>query len=166
MAKKQKNTPVAGEKQKVRMIDTFYDGNRGEYAILTTTTAKRFADMLTKWAREDEEAIALTQFVSKHLGVAMSTFYKWVGQSEDLSEALGLAKGYIAARREHGAMTNKFVPGPTMKMMPFYDKDHRDIDEWKANLTQNQGMDKGGEKFIVIPQWADAGVPNRKKEDE
>lgn len=162
----EKNNGEKKPKQKVRMIDEFFDGNRGEYAILTTTTAKRYAKEMTDWAKDDPEAIALTQFVSKHLGVAMSTFYKWTEQSEDLARALGLAKVYIAARREHGAMTNKFAPGPTMKMMPFYDMDHKAIDEWKSNLGQKQGEGNGGERFIVLDRWADVGVPNRKKDDE
>ncbi len=160
-----KGIEVKSEGKKVRMIDEFYDGNRCEYSLLTTTTAKRFADELTKWAKEDENAIALTQYVAK-LGVAMSTFYGWLEKSPELKRAVAIAKVHIAARREHGAMTHKFSPGPTMMMMPFYDEEHRKIVEWKSNLTQKQGDREGGDRFIVLDKWPDAGVPSRKKDEE
>ncbi len=97
-------------------------------------------------------------------GLDPKDYYRFKEKSPEMQLSHAYLMRKIASRRDIGALTRKFDAGWTEKNQPIYDKDFKDLVEWRASLTNKEG-NKGGSTINVVMQRAeDTDVVPAKKD--
>lgn len=126
---------------------------------------ERLAEEIVCWARDDEEALKVTQFIFKK-GISRAQWSKWCAKNPSLLEAHNTAKEIIGNRREIGALNRKFDPGTVNYTMPFYDSEWKAGLEWRASLKEKKDDTASGPQIVVMDRIPDSPlVPARDKDE-
>lgn len=129
---------------------------------------ERIAEELVTWAREDDEALKLSQFYLAK-GVPHSTFKKLVNDHPALKIARDSAMQFIGNRREIGALKKKLDSGMISSQMAKYDKSWWTLEEKRAELrarTQNKDQGDVTYKVVVDSYKGEAEKTNNMPEDD
>ena len=163
--KEQNAVSVKKSEVKIVYLDEWKNFTTHEKNLLTTGTAERLARELVAWARGDENALKVSQFLEMN-GISRRTWNRWVQKYEVFSDAYDYALMCIGNRREVGVMTRKFDSQSTSFMMLHYDEDWREAMSMKAKLSSPEGLSTG-QKFVVLEKYPDSPmVPTRRSESE
>lgn len=157
------NTVVKKESQNLKWVD---------YACIYTGSLKpmnevgieRLANEITEWARDDDQALKLSQFYLKK-GIGGVTWRSWCKRFPQLQEAHDVAKELIGDRREIGALTYKYHYGVVAYTMPFYDKQWEDETVRRSALKESQSDAKSSVIVTMNPIPSSPLVPERKSDD-
>jgi hypothetical protein len=164
MANKKKithnTTPV---KRAVRIVDVYRDIITGLEKPVSDAHIERLASDWIAWSNK-EDSLRVTDFFLE-MNIHNGIVYRWLEKFPVLKEAHTLVMQRLASRREKGALTRKYDPNTIERYQPLYDKDYRDIVEWRASL-RDKSEDSGGGTIIVNlpPAPMTKEVPERKKE--
>lgn len=131
MAKKPNNTSVASIPANGRN-EVFRDIITGKERVVSDDWKNKLATELAEWCLQDE-ALKITQFLS-FKKVPVDCFYRWIKTNEQLKQAHEFAMRVIGDRREIGALKKKLDGTIVSYTMPHYDKDWKDLVEWRAKL--------------------------------
>lgn len=115
---------------------------------------EQLSEDLIAWARL-ESSLVLSDFPQER-HIAVGDFYALCNKHEGLKMAKENAMYYIGSRREKGALTNKFNASLVMHTLPRYDKEYKELVEWRAKLAKEDKQEDNGPKFIVIDRYQDA----------
>ena len=163
--KKSQNAVLLNKsEEKVKLLEEWYNFTTSTKCILTTTTAERLARELVAWARGDENALKVSQFLEMN-GINRRTWNRWCEKYEILRDAYEYALMCIGNRREIGVMTRKFDSSSTSLLMPFYDEDWREALSLRAKYNSPEGL-SSGQKFVVIERYPDSPMVPERKIDE
>jgi len=105
---------------------------------------------LVEWAINDEKALKLTAFYTNR-GICSDTLARWLRRSKILNTSHKFAKMVIGNRREVGALTKKFDATLVMRSMAVYDKEWKDLEEWRSDLKNKEEEQKAA-SFVVKMQ--------------
>jgi hypothetical protein len=152
--------------QKDIIVDEYFDLGCFKQRPVSERYIDRLAEELVKWARDDEEALKLSQFLIKN-GIGDSDFYRFLDRNAKLKQAHAFALEAIGNRREIGALKRKLDSNMVFASMPHYDKDWRYLTEWKAKLKDAQ---ERGHVFTIemspIPQLPTTKLQITEKKEE
>lgn len=109
---------------------------------------EQFADEWVQWATENDDALKITQFYNAKR-IHNSTVDGWIKRCKKLEQAKELVLQIIGARRECGAINKKYDPALIKYTMPMYDKECKDLEEWRAGLAAKINA-AGGRPFEII----------------
>ncbi len=115
---------------------------------ITKETLDHLAEKLLKWARDNDEALKLSQFYHRE-GVDGTDFYAWCEKNENLKRAHKNALEMIGNRREILGLKKKFDSGLVSTTMPLYDKSWREVHEWKAKLKAENDTNNGVQIVVM-----------------
>lgn len=121
----------------------------------------RFSKELIDWAENDEKAIKISQFFSKKR-IPSKTYYEWTNKYEPIRQAHELAKILIGNRREQGALERKYEASIVKQMMPYYDRDWRDIKSWESKLKEDS--DINATKIVIMEKFPETDKVPKKKD--
>ncbi len=123
---------------------------------------ERFFTDLVKEAAHNEDVLTMADLFMRK-GVPSETYYGWVKRYPIASEANEMAKGFIANRREKGALKRKFDVGMAMFSMPMYSDEWKKLVEWKSSLKQKEEKAKGN-ITVIMEKFAETNhVPLKQK---
>jgi len=152
--------------KKVSCIDEWDNCVTHKKDFMTNTKLERLCEKLIDWARLDNEAIKVKEFLGAE-GIDEETWRKWTQRYDIAREAQAKAKMFLGNRREKGMMTRKYDITSTMRMQGFYDNDWREETIWLENLKKKDGDGEGGgTKFVVIEKYPESPLVPKKKESE
>ena len=119
----------------------YFDQYRDLYSFMMKPVSETFVDKLAEdliaWARDDKDALILSQFFYIK-GIGYDMVQKWSHKHEKLAMAFSEAKRLIGNRREVGAVKKHFEPGMVKTSMRMYHKEWEDIEKARAELKQQQ----------------------------
>ena len=117
---------------------------------------ERLAQDLIAWATTDDDALRLTQFITK-IGIHPRTFDGWSKKHPTLKFAKEAALLIIGDRREIGALKNKYNANVVMKQQHRYNEEWWDSEVKRAELKARTQQDfQGTAKYtIVLDNYAD-----------
>lgn len=141
-----------------------YDNYRDMLTFRMKPVSDHFIDKLAQelvdWARNNEDALKLTQFFVQK-GIDISNLYRWEERNETLKTAHEFALMCIGARREIGAIKKKYDAGIIASTMAHYDPSWKDLEEWRAMLRRKE-LEQNQTKFVVIERFPSIdSVPER-----
>lgn len=149
-------------KAKVDMLEEYWNFDSMRLIPVTKATILRLAENGIKWARENERAYKVEQFLVEQ-GIELKTWLRWCDQHPELQNAYDHMLTIIGCRREVGLLERKLETQATMFMMPSYDPRWKKALEWKTGLT-NKSEGPGGTQFVVIPACPNSPLVPEKKE--
>lgn len=123
-----------------------------------------FFEKFLRWAREDEEALKPSQFWNKE-GVFQKDVYKWRDSDEKYAHIYATILQILGNRRELLGLKRKMDPGMVMFTMPHYDKDWKELVEWRTKIKQENG-EKSDKIEVYIDNFPQTPVVPPKKEKE
>lgn len=121
---------------------------------LTEAVAIRLAHEILEWSINNSKAFKIRQFCTEKR-LSRHTFKDLRDRFPVLQRAVEEAKDIIGDRREIGALEGNLNVGMVMYKMPFYDKDWRDMAEWRASLqakSQAAATQESKTVFVAIPK--------------
>jgi hypothetical protein len=123
-----------------------------------------FCAELIEWSSK-EDSLRLNDFALERK-MTPSHFKELCDKWPMLQQAKEIAFQTLASRREKGGLTGKFNSTLIGTSMPIYDKDWKDMYEWKAALAKKEDA-KGNTTIIVqVPEIpASKMVPERKTDE-
>jgi len=125
---------------------------------------EKLARELVDWAVNDKKALKLNQFYSKR-GITQQTMNKWRHKSKVLDDACEFAKHAIGDRRETAALYHKMDKSIVGITMPHYDKDWKDLAEWKVKMKAESEAPMLAAKVVILERYPESDtVPMRKIE--
>jgi hypothetical protein len=149
-------------KAKVEVLDEYWNFDSMRLLPMTKATILRLAENGIKWAKDNEKAYKVEQFLVEQ-GINLRTWQRWCEQHEELQNAHDQMVMIIGCRRESGLLERRFDSQSTMFMMPHYDGNWKKNLEWKTGLT-NKTEGVGGTQFVVIPACPNSPLVPEKKE--
>lgn len=129
----------------------------------TLPEIERLATDLVDWSKE-ETSLRLNDFAPTR-EIARSTFWAWVEKWPILKEAVEDARLTIAGRREIGGLTGKYNAGLISHSMYIYDKDWKEMYEWKAKLAKKED-DKPTTIVVQMPSIPQSNLVPEKKDEQ
>lgn len=153
------------EIEKSAVSNYIYDDYLNLFTWKKMPVDDRFKDMLAqkliKWAKEDENALKLSQFFLDN-GISDDVVERWEKKHEGLRLAKKVAKQLIGNRREVGAMNRQFDSSMVKFTMPLYDPDWKGVEEWKSKLrVENEVQNES--RIVVIEKYPDSPLVPVKK---
>lgn len=145
-------TPLV--KPQVRQLDTYMNHLTFTEEILTTTGAEKLARDLVLWARTNEEALKIAQFLAER-GINRKTWSRWCEKFQILADANDYALMIIGNRREVGLLTRKFDSQSTTLTMLMYDPEWRQCLQERAKIMHQEGL-ASGQRIVVIEKFPDS----------
>lgn len=155
--------PTESTKQKPTMLEEWENDNTFEKEIFTTSTLDRYCLEITDWAKQDENAIKIQQWLALK-GISYDRWNDWCGKYPKLQRAHNMAKMHIGNRREHGAITRKFDSGNTMYMMPAYDAQWEQMLRLRAEIAEKKDNQKAP-GWVIIEKTASTDIVPVKEEN-
>ena len=104
--------------------------------VLTDEVVDRMADDLMEWAMQPQ-ALKLSQFFLARR-IPERTFYRLVKRTPKAVYAHDYAMGILANRREICAALGELEPAMIKPMMPQYDPQWKEQEEWRATIKVAQ----------------------------
>jgi len=123
------------------LFEDYFDFNTFKKTPVSVNFIMRKARELVNWARNDEDALIISQFYVKH-GLSGKCVKRWGERCPEWKEALKIAKVAIGTRREVGAMKKIYSEGMVKNSLPFYGEswtvgeDYKKLEEWRAELRK------------------------------
>ena len=115
------------------------------------------------WAITNDDALTMEGFYIIK-GTQSKTVWNWMQRCSELQEAHDHVMHIIGDRREKGAITRKYDSGMIRTTMPMYKAKWKELEEWRASLSEKIAGAGGGFKLIEVERFADSDlVPTRKK---
>jgi len=99
------------------------------------------AKELVEWATT-EKPLILTIFYDER-GIHSDVLARWMKRSKKLKQAHQFAKRVIGSRRELGALNKTLDSGIVARTMAMYNKDWKNLEEWRSNLRKTEEEQKG-----------------------
>lgn len=153
------------EKSKVVLLEEYYNYDSMRLLPATIGTLERLIENGIKWARENDDALKLAQWLDKN-GVSNTTWRRWEERHPFFKEGTQQIVRIIGIRRELGLLRFKLQPQAVLAMMAHYDEDWKRIFEWRASLNKKEGTSTGGPQIVVLEKTPDSPlVPPRKEEE-
>jgi hypothetical protein len=140
------------EKKTKFRYDEYSNMRTWKMTPISNATKDALAAELYDWALNDENAFKLSQFYTER-GISYNDFSRWLTQHERLKQAHDAAKILIGNRREIGALKNKLNAGVVVPSMPKYDKDWKDLAEWRASMKAEAQSDGNNTVKVVIENF-------------
>lgn len=161
---KPQNTAEVKPKSKIVVLEEYFNFNSFRKVPITKETIMRLAESGVQWARENERAYKVKQFMAEQ-GLNQNTWWRWCQTHPELQEANDQMVMLLGNRRERGLIERKFDASSTMFMMPHYDSDWKKMSEWKASLTQKAEASGTGATINVVMSEIPRSplVPDRKE---
>lgn len=160
----QSTVPIE-KKSKVEVLEEYYNYDSMRLIPITQGSLERLMENGRKWAREEEDAIKLSQFTDLN-GIPLRTWQRWREAHKVVDEGTRDILMILGNKRELGLLKRKFEPGSTIFMMPHYDEDWKDMCKWRASLKPKEEGGKGGETFVVIEKYPNSPLVPEKKDEE
>jgi hypothetical protein len=152
ISKAKKNSIESSKVAKKTFFD-YLDTFTFKMKPISEDSLDKLAEELVRWAVNDDDALKLSQFYIKH-GFYDSDFYNWCARNKNLEIAHKTAMIAIGNRREIGAIKRKYDSGTINTSMSIYDKQWKELAEWKANL--NKEKEQVEQKIIVIERFPES----------
>jgi len=114
---------------------------------VTQLFLEKFSADLVNWARLDDNAYRVTQFLGDK-GVPRDTFYDWCKKHPIMEAARKQAMMFLADRREIGALKKQLDPKMVMFTQHLYDPEWKQADKYHADLKTDE--DKRDVSYTVI----------------
>jgi len=124
----------------------------------------RLADEVTDWARNNVDALKLSQFYL-HKGISRKVWFEWCDRWPRLQQATDAAKEMIGNRREIGALKHELNYGPVSFTMPFYDPEWKDESVRRAALKDVNSEAKSSISVTMYPIPNSNLVPEKKSDE-
>lgn len=96
---------------------------------------EKWAAELLDWAKNCDDALKISQWCTLK-GLSTMDLYRFCQRNQVLASAHQRAKEILGDRREMGALKKKYDTTLTAFMMPHYDKDWKEMAEWKAKINK------------------------------
>lgn len=106
-------------------------------------------DLIT-WAK-DENIRDLRKFLVSR-NICKQSFYNWCKRFPMLDEAREFAKMCIASNLFDGAVTKKYDASLATKVLPMYDDEWKQLNEWYAKLRETHD-NKSGNITVVMSSF-------------
>lgn len=111
------------------------------------------ASDLLEWSLNDEnEALYLSDFY-RQKKISRNDFMRWLSKSEILKTAYDSAKRDISSRSYKGAVKRKYDANMVKHYLPVYDRDAKEIEEWRAELRSKEEDKNTGNVTIVMDNF-------------
>lgn len=108
---------------------------------------EEFAKEMVDWALHDEDALKITQFYNLKV-IHNSVVDEWRKRNEVLSKAHAITLQVLGARRELGAIKGKLDSGIVRTTMAIYEKEWKDIEEWRSGLSKKEDINTASVEAI------------------
>jgi hypothetical protein len=139
------------KKHKELSFDEYRCLNSWKMTPVTQSFIQRMTEELVRWAKEDPAALKLDQWQVDN-GICDETRDRWLEQYPLFKKAWQQAKKALGIRRENGAINNQYNASMIAPMMAHYDKNWKDMAEWRATLKGNV-ENKSERMIVVIPSY-------------
>lgn len=107
---------------------------------------------MRQWAIDNDDALKISQFW--HIRrVPRTSMEMWRDKFPSCGALYKEVMEIIGNRREIGAMKRKYTESITMQSMALYDKDWRDMAEWRAALSKKNEADEAKDTIVVIERF-------------
>lgn len=111
---------------------------------------QRFFTKMVLWARDDEDALHIYQFLDKE-NIHPDTVLDWVSKDKTLKALYDRAKRHIGYRREIGALKKKFDAATATYTLPQYCNIWRDEYRARAALKQKDSNQQQPVTVVIEP---------------
>ena len=111
---------------------------------------ERFFTKMVLWARDDEDALHIYQFLDKE-NIDPDTVLRWATQDKALKAMYDRAKRHIGYRREIGALKKKFDAATATYTLPQYCNVWRDEHRARAALKQKDSNQQQPVTVVIEP---------------
>jgi len=132
--------------------DEYMDMRIWKRTPVTDAWKDKLAEELYNWAKDDPEALKLSQFYIER-GISNPDFERWTETHEKLRMAHDAALIMIGNRRENGTVKNKYNVSIVMPSMPRYDKNWKELSEWRAALRAQAEKENRPDIKLVIENF-------------
>jgi hypothetical protein len=131
----------------------------------TNEEIEALAGELIEWSARDT-SLRMSQFYTAHK-LLYRVFWSWCKKYPVLQDAYDIAMSNLAEHREIGGLTGKLNATMVVQSLSIYDKDWKEMYEWKAKLQKQDDNKNTGPQIVVIERAPNSDiVPERKKKDE
>jgi len=152
------------EKEPSKPFDEYYDLFTLRTKPVSDVFIEQIAQKLMHWAINNEEAYKISQFYEQE-GLHNEDIDRWCKRSKAMAYAKYAALRAIGNRREIGGLKKKLDSGMVSYTMAHYDKDWKDLAEWRNTLKLDADQ-KGETKIVVLEKYPDSKiVPAKPQED-
>lgn len=149
-------------KGRFRIVDLYPELLSGVQKPIPEMYLEKLANDWIEWSKL-EDSLRATDFfleINIHNGIV----YRWLGMHPVLKEAHTIVMQRLASRRERGAINRKYDAGTIDRYQPLYDKEYKEIVEWRASLRDKNEESNGTIIVNLPPAPITTEVPERKKE--
>lgn len=146
-------------------FDEYFDLKDRENCIMSSTGAEGFARRMIEWSEKDD-SLMFTQFLRMN-GMNESTFLRLARKFPVLAEAQEYTLSALGDRRELGALNRKYDGHTAGRVMAYYSKPWRWVEEWRSELRKAND-DQSEQRITVVFEAFPSSdlVPERKVENE
>lgn len=130
---------------------------------VTESFIQRLGENMVKWAREDKDALKVSQFWLLQ-GISSRDFYNWCEKYPHLKTSHEIAVELIGNRREICAIKKQYDAGMIHNSMPLYDKQWKELYAWKAKVKSELEAKDAGPQIVVIERVPSSDVVPERKE--
>ena len=130
--------------------DEYYSFIAHQMAPANSETKKRHGIDMLIYVKENKGCVRTQEYL-EHVGIGWSTWKEWCNNSPEVYKYNQMAKQILANRREKGALNRVYDPSMITKTMALYDPEWKDIEEWRAKLSE--GHEQGGTKIVIMEKF-------------
>ena len=112
-----------------------------------------FALEWTEHARLNPDYINIWNFPVLIRGIANNTINGWAERNSDVAHAIRYVRLMCSIRRDEGAAKKDFDGSWIAKTMPLYCNDYKDLEQWRANLSEKIAA-AGGVKIVEMESFS------------
>lgn len=123
----------------------------------------KFAVEWSEYALNDPDYITIWEYPVMQRGMLEETVTDWGKRNADVANALKYVRLLCKIRRDKGAAKRELDGSYVSKTMPMYCNETRDLEEWRARLSEKIAA-AGGIKVVEIPAFGDADLLPYKKD--
>lgn len=104
---------------------------------LNESVATEIAKDFLKYCRSEKKGLSIARYC-KMKGIARFTFDFWCTKYPPMAAAKKIGKTYIGDNREIGGLTRKLDPSLVRATMPLYNKEYKELEEWRSKLKTDE----------------------------
>lgn len=151
--KKLKDNNIIEKNRKEYVYDEYIDLTNLKTKPASREWLEGLALRLMDWAINNDDALKITQF-SLNEKIYHNDLVRWKEKHDFIAKAYSVAMLAIGNRRENGGIKKKYDSGMVSYTMAHYDKDWKELAEWKSKLNAKE-EDKPQTKIVIIEKFTE-----------
>jgi hypothetical protein len=133
------------------VFSEYVNFKNADTAWITNEGIEKIGLELVEWAVNNEDALKIMPFFRER-GISTTTVSNWRQKSKLFNEQYEEVKCIIGDRREIGMLKNKYNATGVIRSMPFYDREWKEGEEWRARLNKDDNQ-QNQIKMVVIEKF-------------